>query len=133
MVDTADAMVRISRAAIPALVIAVLLGATASAGGDHEHAREAVREGRILPLSRILDRVARQFSGELLEVELEGGESGDDDNDRDAGRYHYEIKLLGPDGDVTILIYDAATGRQLGARGHDLEDHAHEPHHEDDD
>jgi uncharacterized membrane protein YkoI len=131
--DTAAAMVRMSRAAIPALVIAVLLGAAASAGGDHERAREALREGRILPLSTILDRVARDFPGELLEVELEGGESDEDDDHRDAGAYRYEIKLLGPDGDVTILIYDAATGRQLGARGHDLEDHAHEPHHGDDD
>jgi len=101
--------------------IAALVGAAvhAPAGADHDRARQAVREGQILELSEILARVERDFPGELIEVELEADDDADDDG---ADRLLYEIELLRPDGNVTELTYDAATGELLRARGHDLED-----------
>lgn len=85
---------------------------------DHETAREAVRRGAILPLDRILERVRRDFRGEMLAVELE--------REHHRGLEEtlvYEVKLLAPDGAVTELYYDARTGDLLRARGHRLEEH----------
>ncbi len=73
---------------------------------DQDHAREAVREGRILPLSQVLSRVQQQYPGRLLDAELvdRGGVSV------------YLIKLMTRDGNVAIVSADAATGRILGYR-----------------
>jgi uncharacterized membrane protein YkoI len=73
---------------------------------DQDHAREAVREGRILPLGEVLSRVQRQYPGRLLDAELV---------DR-GGQPVYLIKLMTSDGNVAIVSADAATGRILGYR-----------------
>lgn len=121
---------RMSRPALFALAVtATVLAGARGAGGEHERARDAVAEGRILPLSAILDRMARNLRGDLLEVELERADAG---NGGDDAGYRYEITVLAPNGDVTVLIYDAATGRQLGARGHDIEEHVRDGDENDD-
>ncbi|WP_374675134.1 PepSY domain-containing protein [Ideonella sp.] len=74
--------------------------------GDHEHAREAVRAGEILPLPALLERLQRQHPGQVLELELE----------REGGRWVYEVKLLGGDGQVTRLHVDARTAEVLPPR-----------------
>ena len=94
------------------------LAAASSGHGDHERAREAVQQGEILPLERILERVRGEFDGEMLEVELE-----EEDHAPFDGRLVYEIKMLAADGAVTELYYDARTGELLKARGHGLEEH----------
>jgi uncharacterized membrane protein YkoI len=92
-----------------ALIAAGLLAcsaAPAAYGGDdvgHQEARRLVQEGRILPLTEILERVARKAPGEVLEVELE----------LDDGVYVYELKILGPDGRVRDVEIDAPSGKIL--------------------
>ena len=77
------------------------------AGRDHDNARRAVEEGKVLPLRRILDSVESQFGGSVLEVEL----------DKDDGRWLYEVKLLTSDGRIIEVKLDAATAEVLNAKG----------------
>ncbi|MPM71253.1 hypothetical protein SDC9_118216 [bioreactor metagenome] len=68
---------------------------------DHELARRALQEGKVLPLRTVLEQVEREYKGQVLEVELE----------RDGGSFIYEIKLLLPDGRLMKLEVDGATGK----------------------
>ncbi|MFZ1415808.1 MAG: PepSY domain-containing protein [Defluviicoccus sp.] len=91
----------------------------ASADSDHERARQAVADGRILPLSAIAERAIATFGGTVLDVEYE-----DDDDDRGEDRrrgktQRYEVKLLTADGRILKLDYDAATGALIRQRGRD--------------
>ncbi len=117
---TASTLLLAALAALAALV-------PAHADDDEERARKALERGEILPLSEILDRVAADVRGELVGVELERADDGDD-----GARLTYEIKVLSPDGAITELYYDAATGDLLRARGHRLEEHHRQPHAETD-
>jgi uncharacterized membrane protein YkoI len=40
-------------------------------GSDHDRARQALEAGEVLPLRTILERVEREYPGQVLEVELE--------------------------------------------------------------
>ncbi len=94
------------------LVLATLLTATglvcapALASGDHDRARAALAAGEVMPLSAILERVARQHPGNVLEVELE----------REQSRWIYELKLLQPNGGLMKLEVDARDGTVLRQR-----------------
>lgn len=86
------------------LGLLVLLGcafAAAPAGAsspvDHERARRAVQSGAILPLPVVLERLARDHPGQVMEVELE----------EDHGQWIYEIKLLNTSGQLLKLKLDA--------------------------
>lgn len=94
-----------------ALAALLALSSTASAGNDHDRARRAVQSGQVLPLRTILDRVAAQFPGDLIEAELED----------DHGSPVYEIKLISPEGNVIKLIYDARDGHLISAKGRGVE------------
>jgi uncharacterized membrane protein YkoI len=71
--------------------------------GDHDYAREAVRRGEILPITRILPEVQRRVPGTVIEIEL--------DDDDDGRRIEYEIKILTAAGRVIEVKVDARTGR----------------------
>lgn len=88
-----------------ALLAAPLTGV---AGGDRDHdrARAALRAGEVLPLTTILERVAKEQPGQLLEVELE----------REHGRWIYELKLLQSGGALVKLKVDARDGVLLRRR-----------------
>lgn len=73
---------------------------------DQDQARQAVREGRILPLSKVLPKVQRRVPGRLLDANLI--ESG--------GKSIYLIKMMTNDGNVAIVSADAATGNILNVR-----------------
>jgi uncharacterized membrane protein YkoI len=73
---------------------------------DQDNAREAVREGRILPLGRVLSKVQATYPGRLLDAELVEGR----------GQPVYLIKLMTRDGNVAIVAADAASGRILSYR-----------------
>lgn len=93
-----------------ALVVAgALLGGPAPvlAGRDHDDARRALEDRKILPLRTILDAVEGQFDGRVLEVGL----------DHDDGRWLYEVKLLAPDGRIVEVKLDAASAEVVSARG----------------
>lgn len=78
---------------------------------DHHRAREAVQSGQVLPLATVLERLAPEHPGQVLEVELES---------RD-GQWFYEIKLLKADGRLVKLLLDARTAAVLRSRLRDGE------------
>jgi len=97
---------------IPWLAALLLLAAPVYGGPpnfDHVTARRAREAGEILPLARILDAIDRDFTGTVVEVELE----------REQTRWEYEIELLTERGFVIELVYDAATGGLLETTGPD--------------
>ncbi|MBK6907569.1 MAG: PepSY domain-containing protein [Rhodocyclaceae bacterium] len=71
---------------------------------DHDRARQAVEAGDVLPLRTILDRVEREYPGQVMEVEL----------DREKGEWVYEIKLLRKGGVLMKLKIQARDGTILG-------------------
>lgn len=85
----------------------VAAGATLQADergrGDHDQALRALERGQVLPLRIVLDKVERDYPGQVLKVEFE-----DDD-----GRFIYEIRLLQNDGRLAKLKIDAVNGRVL--------------------
>lgn len=68
---------------------------------DHERVREAVARGEMVPLSVILADAQRRHPGTVLDVELDEDE--------------YEIEILGANGVIMELEYDARTGALLDA------------------
>ena len=92
-----------------ALALSLALAPAALADGerDHDRARAALRAGEVLPLAIILERVAQQNPGQVLEVELE----------RDDGRWIYELKLLQHSGTLVKLKVDARDGMVLRRKG----------------
>ena len=90
---------------VPLLLACSLFTAPAWAGshGDHELALQAVQSGQVLPLTTVLERLAREHPGQVLEVELE----------RKAQQWIYEIKLLSTDGQLMKLKLDAGTAEIL--------------------
>lgn len=90
------------------LAIALLLAAglmplasQAESGHDHDHdhdrARAALQAGEILPLPVVLERVAKEHPGNVLEVDLE----------REKNRWVYELKILQSGGGLLKLEVDA--------------------------
>ncbi|RAU23085.1 hypothetical protein CU669_02655 [Paramagnetospirillum kuznetsovii] len=90
-----------------ALLLLMLVVGLPARAHDHDDARRAVQAGEILPLSAILERVNAEYSGDLIEAELE----------RKHGRPVYEIKLLSKDGKLLKLHYDARDGSALPGKG----------------
>ncbi len=89
-------------------MVASLLGwAGISAAGDHDRARQALEAGEVLPLQTIMQRVERDYPGQVIEVELE----------RDRDRWVYEIKTLRSGGSLVKLKVDARDGSILGVKG----------------
>lgn len=70
---------------------------------DHLAAREALRRGEILPLSRILTIVERRVPGDVIDVDL----------DRDDGVWEYEVKVLTSTGRVREVKLNARNGAVL--------------------
>jgi uncharacterized iron-regulated membrane protein len=79
-------------------------GVSYADNADHDRARQAVEAGDVLPLRTILDRVEREYPGQVKEVEL----------DREKGEWVYEIKLLRKGGALMKLKIHARDGTILG-------------------
>ncbi len=101
-------------AALRACLAVFLCGATllglppASAGErDHDRARQALQEGKILPLRSVLDIVEQSYPGQVVKVEFE----------EDDGEYLYEIRLLQDSGNLLKLKIDARDGQVLAVKG----------------
>lgn len=97
------------RAAFILVMLLALSPAHADERRDHDLAREAVEAGEVMPLARILDHVAHDYPGRVLEVELE----------RENMHWLYEIKLLQAGGRVLKLKVDARNATVLGVKGHE--------------
>ncbi|WP_052365511.1 PepSY domain-containing protein [Halotalea alkalilenta] len=101
-------MSRVLRAG--ALALALSLSGAAYAD-DWQPLHEAVREGRVVPLSELLDWLDRHYVGRVIEVEL----------DREDGRLVYEIEMLGELNQRVEFEFDAESGRLIGIEGVDIE------------
>ncbi|MFN7055834.1 PepSY domain-containing protein [Hyphomonas sp.] len=71
-------------------------------------AREAVREGKTVPLSRIFQNLRRDHGGYQLGAELYS---------RGDGSTYYEIDWMTEDGRKVQFTVDAQTGQVTGRRG----------------
>lgn len=74
------------------------------AGDDHDRARQALEAGEVLPLPAILERVARDYPGQVVDVELEREHSPA------PPRWVYKIKVLRTGGSLVKLKLDARDG-----------------------
>jgi len=81
----------------------MLFQANASEGHDHDLARELLRKGEIASVESMLSHALELHPGKLIYVELEEKESG----------YRYEFEILGNDGIVWEVYFDAKTGQML--------------------
>ena len=70
-------------------------------------ARQAVREGRQLPLSQVIARINGQIPGRLLDTGIED----------EAGRAVYRVRWAAKDGRRLDVIADARTGDILRQEG----------------
>ncbi len=73
------------------------------ADSDHERAKKALESGQVLPLQDILQKISKDYPGQVLEVEL----------DQEKGAWIYEIKQLSSNGTILKLDVDAKTGQVL--------------------
>ncbi|MBR9829513.1 MAG: peptidase M4 [Oceanospirillales bacterium] len=87
------------------LLAGISVSGSALAGRDldADEALALVREGRIQPLSTLLEQHTERLAGHLLDIELEY----EDD------RLVYEIEVIGTDGVVREFYLDAAEGTIL--------------------
>lgn len=76
---------------------------------DHERAEAAVARGAILPLADVLQSLARQHPGEVIEVEL----------DEEDGVLVYDLDMVTPDGRLIEVEVDAVTGIVLEVENDD--------------
>ena len=90
------------------LVFALALPSHADDLRDHDRARQALEAGEILPLKTVLEKLARDTPGQVMEVELE----------RKGERWVYEIKLLRTGGSLVKLKVDARDGTIIPRREH---------------
>jgi len=70
---------------------------------DQEIARKALEMKEILPLGTVLAQVESQFTGDVVEIELE----------RKKGLWVYEIEIIGEDGRVRDVDVDGKTGKVI--------------------
>ena len=68
-----------------------------------ERARDAVRQGQVLPLGQVLPNVRQRVPGRVMDVNLQG--------------VIYNIRMLTPRGTVVLVEADGRTGRVLNIRG----------------
>ena len=91
-------------AALAALLLAVALLPPAMAGeDDQDRVRDLRQQGKILPLSVIVERLTARHPGRILQVELEN----------EHGRRVYEIQMILKGGILRTFHVDAHTGAIL--------------------
>ncbi len=100
---------RLTRLLFLPMLAACALAATAPLQADerdHEAARQALEQGKVLPLRTVLEKVERDYQGQAIKIEFE----------RDDGRFIYEIRLLQNDGRIVKLEVDAVNGKVLSVK-----------------
>ena len=78
---------------------------TVTKHSDQDEARDAVRKGRIMPLTAILEIVTKREPGTVMEVELETKD----------GKVTYRIEILNDKGRRREIRLDARSGEVLWA------------------
>lgn len=77
----------------------------------HDRARSAVRQGEIMPLSDIRQRVREQFQGRIVGIDLQEGSAAGPQP------WVYDLRVLTPEGHVLSVQMDAQDGEVIGVRG----------------
>jgi uncharacterized membrane protein YkoI len=106
---------------------ALLLAFGSSAGmadssRDHDRARQALEAGEVLPLRTILERVEREYPGQVVDVELER----EHEDKGSPERWVYKIKLLRSGGALIKLKVDARSGTVIGNKERSGAEHERE-------
>ena len=83
----------------------------AAASDDHDRARQALEAGEVLQLRTILERVERDYPGQVVDVELER------ERENSHQRWVYKLKLLRSGGSLVKLKVDARDGTVIGKKG----------------
>lgn len=79
---------------------------------DHDRARQALEAGEVLPLRTILERVEREYPGQVVDIELER----ENEHKNGPEGWVYKIKLLRSGGALVRLKVDARTGAVIGKK-----------------
>lgn len=98
---------RRSRRNATGLTLVLLLAGSAVGEQPWESLHGEVSRGEVVPLDTILDWLEAHYIGEVLEVEVE----------REGGYVEYEIKLLGPQGQVVEFEFDGHNGQLMSIEG----------------
>lgn len=80
----------------------------ASRRTEQDQARDAVRDGRLVPLSQVISALSARTPGEHLDTRF--SETTD-------GRPVYLVTWRTPENRVVVFVVDARTGRVLDQRG----------------
>ena len=75
--------------------------------GDQDQAREGVKSGRQVPLSRVLAMLSSRYPGRHLNTSM--GDQG--------GRAAYFVQWQMADGRVVVFVVDAESGQVIGRQG----------------
>ena len=99
---------QLRRLILPCAALCLLGASPLLRADDHDHgahdlARQALEQGRVLPLRTVLEKIERDYHGQALKVEFE----------QDDGRFLYKIRLLQRDGRMAKLKVDAVDGKVL--------------------
>lgn len=73
---------------------------------DHELARQALQQGKVLPLRTVLDKVEQEHPGQVVELEFE----------TERGEFVYDIRLLQTDGTVLKIKMNAVDGKVISVQ-----------------
>lgn len=98
---------------VGALAVASLLPSVSEAAAkDHERARKAVKSGKILPLKKVLQRIAKKYPGKVVDADVR-----EIVNKKTRKKeWLYFLKVISKKGRVTDLIVDARTGKVRAAK-----------------
>lgn len=83
----------------------VPLASAAEGKDDQDVVRELRQQGKILPLSEIIERLTAKYPGRILQAEIES----------EKGRRVYEIQMILKGGVLRTFHVDAHTGEILSA------------------
>lgn len=80
-------------------------GGSASSGSDYDRARDAVRNGQIMPLKSMLKKIDADQYGRIIDIRLS----------RSLSRDIYQLKLRDDNGVIRTLRVDARSGVLIGS------------------
>ena len=72
----------------------------------HELARQALQHGKVLPRLTVLDKVEKEYSGQVVELEFEA----------EHGEFVYEIRLLQANGTLLKIKMNAVDGSVISVK-----------------
>ncbi|PKG49116.1 MULTISPECIES: PepSY domain-containing protein [Halomonadaceae] len=98
---------RSARRNVTGLALLLLLAGSAVGDQPWESLHGEVGRGEVVSLDTILDWLEAHYIGDVLEVEVE----------REGGYVEYEIKLLGPQGQVVEFEFDGHNGQLMSIEG----------------